>query len=135
MRSLQRVRIPLEDHHRTPGMRQWTAAVGNWDGIFSVLFEANNLTQPDLDELCTFVPPSRTRAPMGTRSWFSLWIARASSYVVPPIMNTMTSCGLLGLGDSDEMLRRSLPGTHCLSTSTGSTKCPRCLRRVEEWIT
>lgn len=64
-----------------------------------------------LDELCTHVPPRRIRVPddggmgvplgdvvedAGTEagSWFRLATVRASSYVVPPIMNTITSCGL-----------------------------------------
>ena len=68
------------------------------------MFEAH------LDELCTHVPPRRTRVPadgtgvplgdavddLGAEagSWLSAATVRASSYVVPPIMNTITSCGL-----------------------------------------
>lgn len=47
-----------------------------------------------LDELWTHVPPSSTRAPVEAESWFNKAIVLASSYVVPPIMNTIISCGL-----------------------------------------
>jgi hypothetical protein len=49
------------------------------------------------------VPPSNRRTPPGlampaldaaTGSWFKRVIVRASSYVVPPIMKIITSCGL-----------------------------------------
>ena len=48
-------------------------------------------------ELSTPVPPSRKRMPADQPSFLSPWvfssaIARASSYVVPPMMNTMMSC-------------------------------------------
>lgn len=52
-----------------------------------------------LEELCTHVPPSRICAPADSEpivedSWFSSATALASSYVVPPITNTMTFWGL-----------------------------------------
>lgn len=50
--------------------------------------------ETDLDELCKHVPPSRTRAPEGPDSAFVFATSFASSYVVPPTMNSMTSCGL-----------------------------------------
>ena len=55
------------------------------------------------DELCTQVPPSKIRMPAGlamppfeaaTGSWLNRATVLASSYVVPPIMKMMTSCGL-----------------------------------------
>jgi hypothetical protein len=53
------------------------------------------------DELCTHVPPNRSRVPAAGLlaegdevSWFNKVIVRASPYVVPPMINIITSCGL-----------------------------------------
>jgi hypothetical protein len=70
-----------------------------------------DIDKAHLDELCTHVPPRRMRAPdekgaavplgdavedpdMDAESWFRTATVLASSYVVPPIINTITSCGL-----------------------------------------
>jgi len=47
----------------------------------------------DLSVLWTVVPPRTILTPPGV-DLFRLWTVRASSYVTPPTMNTITSCGL-----------------------------------------
>lgn len=55
------------------------------------------------EELWTHVPPSRRRVPAAVckppvdaavESWLKRATVLASSYVVPPIINMITSCGL-----------------------------------------
>lgn len=81
--------------------------------INTQLIKTSNETH--LDELCTHVPPRSMRVPveggaaeplgdavddpsMDTESWFRDATVLASSYVVPPIINTITSCGLQTYG-------------------------------------